>query len=97
MKVLHLNLRKKWYDMILSGEKKEEYREIKPYWVKRIANLMDSNPPAYDVVEFRNGYGKDAPRFRIEYKGVKTGDAIPEWSDNWCGKVFIISLGDIIK
>lgn len=34
-KTLHLNLKKKWFDMILSGEKKEEYREIKPYWEKR--------------------------------------------------------------
>ena len=32
MKVLHLVLKRKWYDMIASGEKIEEYREIKPYW-----------------------------------------------------------------
>ena len=32
MKILHLTLKKKWFDMIASGEKKEEYREIKPYW-----------------------------------------------------------------
>jgi len=36
MKTLHLNLIKKWYDMILSGEKKEEYREITDYWVRRL-------------------------------------------------------------
>ena len=30
MKDLHLNLKKEWFDMILSGEKNEEYREIKP-------------------------------------------------------------------
>lgn len=35
MKTLHLTLKKKWFDMILSGEKKEEYREIKPYWERR--------------------------------------------------------------
>ncbi len=35
-KVLNLTLKKKWFDMILSGEKKEEYREIKPYWLKRL-------------------------------------------------------------
>lgn len=29
MKVLHLALKRKWYDMIASGEKPEEYREIK--------------------------------------------------------------------
>ena len=36
MKILHLTLKKKWFDMILSGEKKEEYREIKPYWFRRL-------------------------------------------------------------
>lgn len=34
-KMLHLTLKKKWFDMIASGEKKEEYRESKPYWVNR--------------------------------------------------------------
>jgi|SRR5690606_137427 len=36
MKVLHLTLKKKWFDMSDSGEKKEEYREIKQYWWKRL-------------------------------------------------------------
>lgn len=35
-KTLHMTLKKKWFDMILSGEKKEEYREFKPYWIKRL-------------------------------------------------------------
>jgi hypothetical protein len=35
-KVLHLTLKKKWFDMIASGEKKEEYREIKPFWATRL-------------------------------------------------------------
>lgn len=36
--MLTLPIKKKWYDMILSGEKKEEYREIKPYYTTRFAN-----------------------------------------------------------
>ncbi len=36
MKTLHLPLKAKWYEMIESGVKTEEYREIKPYWVKRL-------------------------------------------------------------
>ena len=36
--VLDLVLKKKWYDMIESGEKTEEYREIKPYWEKRLVD-----------------------------------------------------------
>lgn len=36
MGVLHLPLKKGWYEMIESGVKTEEYREIKPYWAKRL-------------------------------------------------------------
>lgn len=43
MKTLHLTLKKKWFDMILSGEKKEEYREIKMYWINRLLfNVFNS-------------------------------------------------------
>lgn len=35
MKTLHLNLKKKWFDMILSGEKIEEYREIKKSYISK--------------------------------------------------------------
>jgi len=35
-KTLDLVLKHKWYDMIDIGKKPEEYREIKPYWIKRI-------------------------------------------------------------
>lgn len=36
MKTLKTTLKKEWFDLILSGEKKEEYREIKPYWMLRL-------------------------------------------------------------
>lgn len=36
MKVLHLTLKRKWFDMIVSGEKKEEYRELKKFWASRL-------------------------------------------------------------
>lgn len=39
MKILDLSLTYKWYDMIASGEKKEEYREIKDYWIKRFIDI----------------------------------------------------------
>lgn len=35
--MLVLPIKKIWYDMTLSGEKKEEYREIKSYYVNRFA------------------------------------------------------------
>ena len=38
MKILDLPLKAKWYSMIECGEKTEEYREIKPYWCKRLSS-----------------------------------------------------------
>lgn len=38
--MLTLPIKKKWFDMILSGEKKEEYREITPYYMSRLSNLF---------------------------------------------------------
>lgn len=31
IKILHLVVKKKWYEMQESGEKTEEYRELSPY------------------------------------------------------------------
>ena len=38
--MLILPIKKKWFDMILSGEKKEEYRDIKEYYETRFQNLF---------------------------------------------------------
>ena len=35
MATLQLNLIKQWFDLTLQGIKKEEYRDITPYWTKR--------------------------------------------------------------
>jgi len=41
MKTLHLNLKKKWFDMILAGEKKSEYRDLSEYWAVRLVTFND--------------------------------------------------------
>lgn len=43
MKTLVLPLKKKWYDMIASGEKTEEYREIKTFWINRLLTWFDGH------------------------------------------------------
>jgi hypothetical protein len=95
-KILHLTLKKKWFDMIASGEKKEEYREIKPFWITRLKfDLLTTKP--FDYVIFRNGYSKNAPQIKCKMLGICIREAKPEWSDNWQGDVFVIKLGDKIK
>lgn len=50
---LHLNLKRKWFDMIVSGEKLEEYREIKPYWINRLLEFF-SETDEMEVYELKN-------------------------------------------
>lgn len=63
--ILHLTLLKKWFDLIASGKKTKEYRDIKPYWTKRLLGKK------FDEIYFKNGYSKNAPFMRVEWKGIK--------------------------
>lgn len=96
--VLRLTLKKKWFDMIAAGIKKEEYRECKPYWFNRLIEGAPCEPKMkhFDYVEFRNGYKKYAPLLLVECNCITIGDAVPEWSDNWQGRCFVIRLGKIV-
>jgi hypothetical protein len=90
---LHLTLKKKWFDMIASGVKREEYREMKPYWNKRLM----CNKKQYNKILFRNGYGKNAPSLLIEFTGLQSGLGILEWGAPERQEVFILKLGRIIS
>jgi hypothetical protein len=90
MKVLHMTLKKKWFDMIQSGVKKEEYREMKKYWHTRLLNRE------YDVIRFKNGYNPDSPEFDIEFNGLESGLGIAEWGAPDY-PVYIIKLGKVLS
>jgi len=105
--ILHLTLKKKWFDMIASGEKKEEYRELKDYWQNRLQHfdIVERNCFSafknytefkhFDIIRFTNGYGKNAPSFDIECKGISIGPGNPAWGGS--DLQFVISLGDIVS
>lgn len=93
MKVLHLTLKKQWFDMIASGEKREEYREIKPYWTRRLADIRADE---YDAVRFRNGYRTDSPAVTVELEGIFSGFGRKEWGAP-SERVYILRLGRILQ
>lgn len=93
MKVLHLTLKKQWFDMIASGEKREEYREIKPYWRRRFAGICAHE---YDAVKFRNGYRSDSPTVTVELEGIFSGFGRKEWGAPH-ERVYILRLGRILQ
>lgn len=93
MKRLKLALKRQWFDMIASGEKTEEYREINEYWVKRLTD--DGVIKHFDVVHFTLGYPKstDLERHimrRIEDITIGTGN--PEWGAEPNKKYFVIKF-----
>ncbi len=69
-KVLQLTLFKQWFDEILAGTKKIEYREVKPFWKKRLFT-SEGKVKEYDEILFTNGYGNNRPRMRVQFLGVR--------------------------
>lgn len=84
-KELHLILKHKWYDMIASGEKKVEYRDLKDYYRKKFYNKN------YTHVVFHKGYTNETMTFRIE--GIGIGEGKPEWGAEPDKNYFKIVLG----
>lgn len=94
MKILELPLKKEWYDMIESGEKREEYREYKDYWIKRLIEEDTLRAKPYTHVRFRYGYTKRTMLFEIA--SITVGMGLPGWGAPTVREVFIIKLGQRI-
>lgn len=75
---LHLILQCKWYDMIVKGDKREEYRQIKPYWTIRLFahkfkfvcfhRAYTNTTRTYQIENISVGFGKQnlgAPGYRV--------------------------------
>lgn len=57
MKTIHLNLHKKWFDMINSNQKKQEYRKISPYYCSKLLKVNDEVKPLKWWKDFFEFYG----------------------------------------
>lgn len=100
-KTLVLPLKRKWFDMIKSGEKKEEYREFNEFWNKRL--LWTNKYPEerrekfngfliFDTLVFTLGYPKaDDMERRLVFKNprIRIGDGRPEWGAE-PGKLYFV-------
>ncbi len=104
---LHLFLKEQWYDMIKSGRKTEEYREIKPYWLVRFLDLdytafsvvfkprkvgMKVIPQKFRFVVFHRGYTDTTITMKVRY--VAVGKGRTDWGAPKGREVFIIGIGE---
>lgn len=82
---LHLVLKRKWFDMIAVGEKREEYRQIKPFWTTRLFCHE------YKFVCFHRAYTNTTITYQIENILVGFGN------QNWGApgyRIYIIKLSE---
>ena len=80
-KNLIMILKKEPYQVMVSGEKKVEYRDKTHYWTSRLFN-KDGTAKEFRYVEFSNGYRKNRPQFKVELKGVEVIDEVNEVYSN---------------
>lgn len=89
MKILNLNLKGKYFNQIVAGEKLEEYRLYNKYWQKR---LLVSD---FDKIVLMLGYPKKDDlkrRLELPWKGFTIKEIIhPEFGEDPV-KVFAIKL-----
>jgi hypothetical protein len=100
--MLVLPIKRKWYEMILSGEKKEEYREIKPYYRSRFSKVFAMSPYSsiscsndeHEVL-FRNGYSSTSPSFSAMCTlDIRTGKE--EWGAEPGKEYYVLTVKKIL-
>ncbi len=94
--VLRLPIKQAWLKEIYSGNKPEEYREIKPYWTVRFQNaglLDEKGEPTRRIGEavLFAGYGKDAPTAKIRFL-LRIGEGRPKWGAKPGMKYYVLGI-----
>ena len=95
-KILYLNVKKVWFDLMLTGHKKIEIRTPSK-WIK--SRLDDRY---YDNIKFINGYGSTKPFFICKFLGYEISNIE---KNHTFGNIkitqkegdYIIKLGPLIK
>lgn len=93
--MLTLPIKKKWFNMIKSGEKKEEYRNFNQYYHIRFKNLFGFTNKTAEI-KFRNGYGKNSPTMTCRV-GLRIGKGIPEWGAEPNKEYYVLEILEILE
>lgn len=90
---LYLVLKNPWYEMIKSGEKKEEYRDLSDFYKRRFYD-KSGNLKSFDTLEFVLGYPKKedmSKRMFFKNPKITIGEGKPEWGAEPGKQYFIIT------
>lgn len=100
---LHLPISEPWFSKILSGEKLEEYRDLKRFYACRLGwywndaatkGVVFTPHQDFKVLHLTNGYGHHRPQLWVHIEYIAIGNGKPEWGAP-AEDVFIIRLGKV--
>lgn len=92
--MLTLPIKSEWFNMILSGVKKEEYRNITQFYKTRFENAKDENNQFWCVL--RNGYSSNSPSITVHVE-LSVGCGHTEWGAEPDTTYYVLSILDIKK
>lgn len=99
--MLILPIKKAWFDMILSSQKQEEYRELSPYYKTRFKSIFEMFPYSYiptgldrQKIVLRNGYSRKSPSCIITASlDIKTGRT--EWGAEKDKEYYVLRIHSV--
>lgn len=96
-KVLRLPIKTEWFDMILSGVKLVEYRQMKETIRRRLYH-KDGTLKDWDAVEWTAGYGLKHPRVIYTFDKMDIGaTGNPKWGAVEGERYYCIYPGEIVE
>ena len=106
--MLTLTIKTKWFDMIIKGDKLEEYREIKPYYETRFKNLFGEIDDAgnhvlneestrnHRIIKLKNGYAANAPFILVDVT-LREDFGVRDWGAIPCKLYYVLKIHKIIQ
>ena len=90
--MITLPIKREWFEMIKTGEKKEEYRALTPYYISRLGRYRGQNVE----VCLRNGYSSKSPSLYATCE-VTTGTGRAEWGAVEGEYYFVLKIVDLFQ
>ena len=105
--MLTLPIKRKWFDMIRYGEKREEYRKITPFYKTRFRNAVgmlnnekfmaaarQMNLKIFEGIVLRAGYSIESPAMLINGT-IRIGTGRKEWGAEENTEYFVIDITSV--
>lgn len=100
--ILHLTIEGKWFNLIASGNKREEYRAMTPFSNPRVSNWMVRASSRFRIpcIRLRCGYSASAPELNLYCLSAEIRDDVlhPEWGEaGFTGPHYVFRIGPRIE